>query len=162
MRFLIIASTVLFLSGCNKKPPAFQNYLHMTLDGAKIECDRNISASSYVSITPNQVQKMSIVGYWTTSSIENGNIEIELYDFNNTIGQKELLSPSVVTVMINHTMGNLLSTDTYYGGGSEAKINITEVNERFIKGSFQFVVKMVTGPNVFVTKNVTGDFHIKR
>jgi len=162
MRLFIIGSTLLFLSGCNKKPPAFENYLHITLDGVKIECDRNISASSYVNIAPNQNQLMRIVGYWTTSSTENGNIEIELYDFNNTIGQKELLSPSIVTVMINHPMGNLLSTDTYYGGGNEAKINITEVNERFIKGSFQFVVKMNTGPNVFVSKNATGEFHIKR
>jgi hypothetical protein len=156
---LVAALVLVLLLGCKKSEDPFQNYLRMTVDGTSVECDKNIKASATTGLA---IEKLDISGYWSNSSIGAGSIEIELYDFNKTTGEKKLLSPSQVIFRLTHTAGGALFEDTYYGPGSVNKLTITEVSEKFVKGAFQFEVKMNTGPNTFLTKMISGEFDIAR
>lgn len=159
MKFMIVMACILLFTGCKKPEPQVQSYLRMTIDGARVECDQHIQASSNAGVS---IQLLSISGNWTTNSLESGAIEIELYNFNNTTGERQFSSPGGGFLWFDHKNGSGgVLTDTY--GGSTGRINISEVSDRIIKGTFEFIALMYTGPGTVQTKTITnGEFYIKR
>ena len=164
MKLITLIISILIFTGCKKSVQPIESYLRMTIDGARIECDQHIQASSNAGVS---IQLLSISGNWTTNSLESGAIEIELYNFNNTTGERQFSSPGGGFLWFYHknASGGVL-TDTYSAdgtGGSTGKINITEVSDRIIKGTFEFIALMYTGPGTVQTKTITnGEFYIKR
>lgn len=161
---LLTALVLILLLGCKKKEVPFQSYLRMNIDGTSIVCDKNIYASPSPGTASNlPTEKLDFYGYWSNSTIGAGSIEVEFYNFDRTTGEKQLQSPSSVALRLTRTVNNTTVEDTYFGTGSANKLTITEVSERFVKGTFQFEVKMNTGPNTFITKMISnGEFHIAR
>ena len=148
-------------TACNKTPEKKPDYLRFTIDGIKLECDKYIQASDR---GPLPEQLLDISGNWNTSSTESGSIEIECYFFNNTTGEKLLLNPGGVTIMFDHhfTSGQV-STDTYFASGPLTKLHVVEVTDRYIKGTFEFVVSTTTSTGAVVVKTITnGEFGINR
>ena len=79
-------------SGCKKDPELPADYLRMNIDGVKIECNAHIQATDQ---WPFPTQLLDISGNWSTTALESGAIEIELYSFDNTPGQRQLENPSL-------------------------------------------------------------------
>ncbi len=164
MKLITLIISILFFAGCKKPGQEIQSYLRLTIDGARVECDQHIQASSNAGLS---IQKLDISGNWTTNSLESGSIEIELYNYDNTTGEKQFSWPGRITIWLHHkNVNGAVLSDTYEAdgtGGSTAKINILEVNNRIIKGTFEFIALMYTGPGTVQTKTITnGEFYIKR
>jgi hypothetical protein len=164
MKSLVLTMTLFALLGCKKEETPIKSYLRMSLNGENVECDYYIRASDYVSPSISQTQVLGIYGTWKHNKPQEGNIEIELYGFNNTPGPKPFSSPSYVRVMQVQRLGNGGAyTDAYFAGGDDVNLTIQEVSERYVKGVFDIKAKMYTGPGTYETLMITeGEFHIDR
>ena len=161
MRLLIFMLTLLFLVRCKKAEEEFQNYLTMEIDGVAVACDSYIQASEDPG---HPTQLLSISGNWKSSPLEVGAIAIELYGYDNTPGEKQLLSPSGITIWLTHKDGRGgEDTDRYYARESDAKLNIMEVNKKYIRGTFACTSTTMQSNGTVVKKSFTnGSFYINR
>lgn len=149
---------------CRKENKQEKNYLRLNLDGTSIECSRAIQASGDAIRYTNLPTQLLYVSGGLNLENTKGDIEPELFDYKNTTGEWVLNSPGKATVWLEKTTGTgAIVSETYVARGNETKLTITEVDDRYIRGSFSFVAYMNTGPGVNVQKRVTGGaFAIKR
>jgi hypothetical protein len=152
----------LLLVGCSKTEKPFQNSLRMIFDGQEVNCDREITANVTGSL-------LTIYGYWKDPDIKEGYVNITLSDFDNTTGEKSFGKTSfgnggISLVKKYAVSGGGETSSSYYGVDSLTKLVILEVDDKYIKGTFEAVVKSPTFANApSVTKYITsGQFHIKK
>ncbi len=153
-QLLILFAVLSFLGSCKKTKPPFKSYFRLTINGTAVTADQEIRASG-----TNQNGALFLYGRWLT-----GELSISLLSYDNTLGEK-IVSSNTGSPRFELYEGQTL----YYAGdngfsGSQTgsgKINILEINDGFVKGTFQFV----SGPYMFTNqiRTVTnGEFHIKR
>lgn len=158
MRLFYFFIILLLVAGCRKSDKPFQSNINMTLDGDKINFSRDIYASS--SSSPI----LDIYGYGSVAS-GDGNFSINLYNFDNKIGVKSFGNLGAIGLAIKRSIGGGGQiSETYSASGSDAKLTILEIDDKYIKGTFEAVVtSQATAISPSVTKYITnGEFRILR
>jgi hypothetical protein len=160
--------TVLFLllsffSGCSKNNDTqIQSYLKGKVDGVVFECTSNITANTPEPISGPPDPTIRITGNWLNNSIklmlisESSSIATTTYTFQADKNRSATI---------------YIGSEAYYAGPSglflppnlhgSGSVIITEVNKKYVKGTFSFTSEM--NPGTGLTKGITdGEFYIKR
>ena len=156
--FLLSCFAFMFLVGCKKSESTqhFQSYFRMTIDGT-----RTVTADQEITASNPRTPLLVLYGRWST-----GELRIELNSYDNSLGEKIIVAnPGGITTPRFSLFDP--GSEGYYAGDDgisqtvtgSGKINILEISNEYIKGTFQFI----SGPRYNVIRTVTnGEFHIKR
>jgi hypothetical protein len=156
-QILILYLACSFLSGCKKSSQSFQSYLRMTIDGTRaVTADLEIRANN-----PRGGNALFVSGRWS-----GGDLSISLNPYDNSIGEKIIVPTTFTNITPRFSLDD---PELYYAGDNglsggvvgSGKINILEISNDYVKGTFQFT----SGRNSFTNqiRTVTnGEFYIKR
>ena len=146
-------------NSCSKdEVPVFQSYFKMTIDGTReVKADLEIRASGPPSLS-------SLYGRWST-----GELSISLFQYNNSLGKK-IVEGSGAPIILRFNLYDPGQTSYYAGDNGpfgtvtgSGMINILEISNEYVKGTFEFVAIGGSGVHPNEIKTVTnGEFHIKR
>jgi len=153
---------------CNKNtaPPTIQSYMRFKLNGVQVECDSKFGASYKPSVGVDA--DISFYANWGDNALD-----FQLFTYTSDIvpGQY-VFAPQKAYYAEIWPAGTLTTPGTHpsYVAGSgvpnssiagSGQITITEINVRYIKGSFDFITDINPQTGLFMTVT-DGVFYIKR
>jgi len=156
-QIILICFVFSSLCGCKKSNDSPKNYFRITIDGI-IENTPNLEMQSIPSNN-----SLFIKIKWSGAGLD---ISLNPYDFS--LGEKNIVAnPSTSNISPRFS---LYYPDQYYAGDNgwfsgnitgSGKINILEINNNYVKGTFEFVSGL--NPITNKIKTITnGEFQVKR
>ncbi len=154
---LIVCLFSSLLVSCKQDVEPFQPYFRMVIDGRLVTCDKEIRGSS-----PKIGNTVTLYGRWAA-----GELTIELL-YSNKIGEKTVKAiasdyrfDGPRFIMYDAESIYCAGDEGVYGGvKGSGKINILEISDEYVKGTFEFVAPGLNPP---IKKTViNGEFYIKR
>ena len=138
----------------------FASYVKGKIDGLAFECSSGITANSPEPTSGTADPTIRIIGNWQSNSIKL-----------MLISESASIVPGIYTFQAdkNRSATLYIGIDAYYAGpngpflpsalNGSGNITISEVSNKYVKGTFQFTSE----PNMGIIKTVTdGEFYIKR